>query len=73
MLGVLAVCQASCMDHKTLSFIALAITMLYGVGFAVVDDKSVYAPVGGVIVALAWIAVGMFSRDRADSGIDERR
>lgn len=61
------------MDQKTLSFIALAITMLYGVGFAVIDDRSVYAPVGGVVVALAWIAVGMLpgrrsaDRDRLES------
>ena len=51
------------MDRKKLSFFALAISMIYGVGFAVIDDASAYAPIGGVVVALAWIAVGVFGRE----------
>ncbi len=52
------------MDRKYLSFIALALSMLYGAGFAVIDDPADgYAAFGGVIVALAWIAVGVFGRD----------
>ncbi|MFC3850805.1 hypothetical protein ACFORJ_11620 [Corynebacterium hansenii] len=50
------------MDRKILAFIALALTMLYGVGFAVIDGTGTYAVVGGIIVALAWVAVGVFGR-----------
>ncbi|WP_208378993.1 hypothetical protein [Cumulibacter soli] len=62
-------------SRKTLSFVALVVSMLYGVGFTVVDDKQTYAPIGGVIVAIAWIAVGVFGRDdraieRRDSAIE---
>ncbi len=53
------------MNRQVLVFVALAISMLYGAGFAVVDDPGGgYAPIGGVVVALAWIAVGMFGRDQ---------
>ncbi|MFL6078354.1 MAG: hypothetical protein ACJ714_00360 [Ornithinibacter sp.] len=52
------------MDRRHLSFIALAITMLYGASFAVFDETPKgYAAVGGVVVALAWIAVGVFGKD----------
>lgn len=52
------------MNRKSLSFIALAITMLFGVSFAVLDEKPTgYAAIGGVVVALSWIAVGVFGRD----------
>lgn len=53
------------MDRKVLSFIALACSMIYGIGFAVIDDdvRSIWAPIGAGIVALAWIAVGVFGRD----------
>lgn len=55
------------MDRRTLTFVALALSMLYGAGFAVVDDPgSGYAPIGGVVVALGWIAVGMFGRERPE-------
>jgi Mg2+ and Co2+ transporter CorA len=52
------------MSRRTLSFIALAISMFYGVGFVGVpeDDRSGYAVVGGVVVALAWIASGRFGK-----------
>lgn len=52
------------MKRTHLSFIALAITMFYGTGFALFDTAPQgYAPVGGVVVALAWIAVGVFGKD----------
>ena len=52
------------MDRRYLSFIALAITMLYGASFAVFDETPKgYAAIGGVVVALCWIAVGVFGRD----------
>ena len=57
-------------SRKNLSFVAIVLSMLYGVGFAVIDDKQTYAVIGGVIVAIAWIAVGMFGGDekaQADS------
>ncbi len=55
------------MNRKTLAFVALAISMLYGVGFAVFDDPPQgYAAVGAVVVALSWIAVGTFGRDEEE-------
>lgn len=42
-----------------MSLIALAVSMLYGVGFAFIDNTTTYAIVGGIIVALAWVAVGV--------------
>ncbi len=60
------------MDRRHLSFIALAITMLYGASFAVFDETPKgYAAIGGVVVALCWIAVGVFGKDdhhRRDDG-----
>lgn len=54
------------MDRKILVFIALAISMLYGAGFSVVDEPSGgYAQIGAVVVALGWIGVGVFGRDRS--------
>ena len=54
------------MDRRHLSFIALAITMLYGASFAVFDETPKgYAAIGGVVVALCWIAVGVFGKDTA--------
>ena len=56
------------MDRKVLGFVALAITMLYGVGFAFFDEVPTgYAVGGGVVVALAWIAVGVFAKDAESS------
>ena len=52
------------MNRRYLSFIALAITILYGAGFAAFDPRpDAYAAVGGAVVALAWIAVGVFGKD----------
>lgn len=50
-------------DRRVLSFIALAASMLYGIGFVVIDDPSTaYIMIGAVVVALLWIAVGRFGR-----------
>lgn len=56
------------MNRRHLAFIALAITMLYGASFALFDGgaPSGYAAIGGVVVALAWISVGVFGRDEDD-------
>lgn len=53
------------MSRKTLAFLALAITMLYGAGFVVVAEsaRTAYATIGGVVVALMWMATGMFGKD----------
>ena len=55
------------MNRRYLSFIALAITILYGAGFAAFDPRpDAYAAVGGAVVALAWIAVGMLGKDEPE-------
>jgi hypothetical protein len=52
------------MNRRHLTFIALAISMLYGAGFAVFDETPRgYAPLGAVVVALSWISIGFFGRD----------
>ena len=53
------------MKRKNLTFIALAVTILFGVSFTLFSDgpPQGYAPVGGAIVALAWISIGFFGRD----------
>ena len=62
------------MNRRHLSFIALAITMLYGASFAVFDETPKgYAAIGGVVVALTWIAVGVFGRDLDRRGRPEPR
>ena len=56
------------MSRKTLVFLALAITMLYGAGFAIIGDgaRTGHAAVGGVVVALMWMATGMFGRPEGE-------
>lgn len=63
------------MDRRTLAFIALAITMLYGAGFAVLDDdnRQTYAIIGAIVIALSWIAVGMLGKDDKTDRIDPAR
>lgn len=53
------------MNRRTLSFIALVISMVYGALFAVIgeEQRTAYAVIGGVVVAIAWISVGVFGRD----------
>lgn len=55
------------MSRKTLTFLALALTLLYGAGFAVIGDgaRTGYAAIGGAVVALTWMAVGMFGQQDA--------
>ncbi|WP_194928736.1 hypothetical protein [Pseudactinotalea sp. HY158] len=55
------------MSRRILAFIALAISILYGAGFTLFRDVDGYPAVGGAIVALAWIATGMFGRSDDDS------
>ncbi|WP_374929692.1 hypothetical protein [Kytococcus sedentarius] len=52
------------MNRQLLLFLALAITIIYGVGFAVIDERGTYATVGAIVVALSWIAVGMLGKNR---------
>ena len=57
------------MNRNTLSFLALAVSMLFGVGFTAVPDAALssYAAIGGVVVALTWIASGRFGRPEGAS------
>ncbi|GMA21203.1 hypothetical protein MM440_01855 [Arsenicicoccus piscis] len=59
------------MERRTLSFIALTITILYGVSMAAFRDVDGYAPIGAGVVAIAWIAVGILGR--GDDGGDRDR
>lgn len=56
------------MNKQTLVFIALAITIVYGGLFAVIGDgaRTTYAVIGAIVVALAWLSVGMLTRDDDD-------
>jgi hypothetical protein len=55
------------MSSRILSFVALAVSMLYGAGFAALEPTPRgYAAVGGAVVALSWIAVGTFGKDDED-------
>lgn len=53
------------MKQQTLVFIALAITIFYGVGFAAFDTGRAYAVLGAALVTVSWIAVGVFGQDDA--------
>ena len=56
-------CHPVRMNRKTLSFVALTISILYAAGFVVIDgSQSTYAVIGGAVVALAWIAVGYLGK-----------
>lgn len=60
------------MNRRHLSFLALAISMFYGVGFAAFDTvPRAYPAIGGAVVALSWIAVGVFGKDdeKPNSGV----
>ena len=56
------------MNRQTLIFIALAVTIFYGLGFAAFDTGRAYAVLGAGLVTLSWIAVGTFGR--AEPGSD---
>ncbi|SNC72452.1 hypothetical protein SAMN05445756_1850 [Kytococcus aerolatus] len=50
------------MDNRVLLFLAIAVTIMYGVGFTAID-WSAYASVGAGVVTVAWVAYGMLGRD----------
>lgn len=55
------------MNRKYLSFIALAVTILYGAGFAIFDSvPRGYTVGGGAVIALLWISVGVFGKDEPE-------
>lgn len=63
LVGVWRPRQVGVMERRTLFFIALALTMVYGLLFVVVDNMPrTYTVIGAVVVALTWIAVGTFGR-----------
>ncbi|KRE38909.1 hypothetical protein ASG73_00630 [Janibacter sp. Soil728] len=60
--------EALAMGTRTPALIALVITMAYGIGFVFFDSPpAAYAVVGALVVAAAWVAVGMLNRRRDDS------
>lgn len=62
------------MQRRYLTFIALAVTILYGVSFAAFDNPPQgYAAIGGGVVAVCWIAVGVFGRDDGGRERDRHR
>lgn len=54
------------MDRKTLAYVALVLTIIYGGLFGVIgeDARQAYAAVGGIVVAIAWVSVGVLGKDR---------
>lgn len=57
------------MDKRTITFIALIVTMCFGVGFAVIDDgvRQNYAIIGSLLVAILWMTVGFIGRRECGS------
>ena len=57
------------MDKRTITFIALIVTMCFGVGFAVIDDgvRQNYAIIGSMLVAILWMTVGFIGRRECGS------
>lgn len=53
------------MERKKLSYIALVLTIIYGGLFAVIpdDNRTGYAAIGAIIVAIAWVTVGVLGKD----------
>lgn len=53
------------MDRKKLAYGALILTIIYGGLFAVIgeDIRTTYAAVGAILVAIAWVSVGMLGKD----------
>ena len=50
------------MSHKGLFIIAMTLSVLFAAGFIFLDVGQVYAVVGGVICAAAWVAVSLRAR-----------
>lgn len=57
------------MDKRTITFIALIVTMCFGAGFAVIDDgvRQNYAIIGSLLVAILWMTVGFIGRRECGS------
>lgn len=57
------------MDKRTITFIALIVTMCFGIGFAVIDDgvRQNYAIIGSLLVAILWMTVGFIGRRECGS------
>ena len=54
--------QTRRMGTRVPAIIAVIITMAFGLGFAFFDEVPRWYPVGGgILVAAAWVAVGMIS------------
>ena len=57
--------QTRRMGTRTPAIIAVIITMAFGLGFAFFDTVPRWYPVaGGILVAAAWVAVGMAGNRR---------
>ena len=58
------------MGTRTPALIALVITMAYGIGFAFFDEvPRAYAVAGALLVAAAWVAVGMIHNRRGSGSV----
>lgn len=57
------------MERKKLSYIALVLTIIYGGLFAVIgsDNRTTYASIGAIVVAIAWVSVGILGKDDTPS------
>lgn len=53
------------MERKKLAYVALVLTIIYGGLFAVIggDARTTYAAIGAIVVAIAWVSVGMLGKD----------
>lgn len=56
------------MERQKLAYVALVLTIIYGMLFAVIGEgaRTTYAAIGGIIVAIAWVTVGMLGKDEDD-------
>ncbi|MGC5626671.1 hypothetical protein ACPYO6_00310 [Georgenia sp. Z1344] len=62
------------MSRKTLAYIALVVSILFGAGFIVFEEsRGTYAIIGGAVVAIAWISVGYLGKpDEPDDAPRDR-
>ncbi|MCB4208821.1 hypothetical protein [Arthrobacter sp. UM1] len=60
------------MERRHLIFIALVISILYGVLVPVFRDTQAFVAVGAAVVAIAWVAVGLLAK-RSDERCERRR
>lgn len=56
------------METQKLAYIALLLTIIYGMLFAVIGEgaRTTYGAIGGIVVAIAWVSVGMLGKDPDD-------